>query len=82
MEDTIVFGYALPRIEGSALATTTSSYSSDTSFERLSSSEYGYSITFAYDISTSENPNIAGHASDVIVGGGIDIIVTEGFEGK
>jgi hypothetical protein len=82
LEDIVVMGFNLPRLDASAYALGSNTYSSDATFERVSSSEYGYSISFGYDISTSADPNIAGHASDVIIGGGVDIIVTEGFESK
>ena len=48
---------------------------------RKSSTEYEYTVSFEYDISTSEDPFIAGHPSDVIVGGGIDLFVKEATEG-
>ena len=38
---------------------------------RGSSSTYDFQMTFNYEFSTSSDPNLAGHASDVIVGGGI-----------
>jgi hypothetical protein len=44
---------------------------------RESDSHYRYSFSFEYDISTSSNPYFAGHASDVIVGGGISIAIRE-----
>ena len=47
-----------------------------------SSSQYDYSFTFQSDFSTSLNPNIAGHPSDVIIGGGVDIAVVEATQGK
>ena len=40
-----------------------------------------YSISFDYDISTSTDPRIAGHPSDVIVGGGVDLVVSEALKG-
>ena len=51
------------------------------SASRTSSSEYEYSFYFEYDFSTSSDPNIAGHPSDVIVGGGVDLIVNEAIKG-
>jgi len=48
---------------------------------RSSSSHYGTSFYFEYDFSTSQNPNIAGHPSDVIIGGGVDLIVNEAIKG-
>ena len=54
----------------------------DVSVSRLSETHYSYSFQFSYDFSTSSDPFIAGHPSDVIVGGGIDIIVSETLEGK
>lgn len=47
-----------------------------------SSTHHDVSFTFTYDFSTSDDPNIAGHPSDIIVGGGVDLIVTEGFKGE
>eukprot|EP00597_Dinobryon_sp_UTEXLB2267_P017827 CAMPEP_0201113518 /NCGR_PEP_ID=MMETSP0812-20130820/77889_1 /ASSEMBLY_ACC=CAM_ASM_000668 /TAXON_ID=98059 /ORGANISM="Dinobryon sp., Strain UTEXLB2267" /LENGTH=77 /DNA_ID=CAMNT_0047377063 /DNA_START=764 /DNA_END=993 /DNA_ORIENTATION=- len=47
---------------------------------RASSSHYEYSFYFEYDFSTSQDPNIAGHPSDVIVGGGVDLIVNEAIK--
>jgi len=51
-----------------------------TSSHRLSHTAYEYSFYFEYDFSTSTDPNIAGHPSDVIVGGGVDLIVSEAIE--
>jgi hypothetical protein len=51
------------------------------STDRISSSHYEYSFTFAYDFSTSADPNLAGHPSDVIIGGGLDLIVSEAIKG-
>ena len=48
---------------------------------RASESSYLYSFTFNYDFSTSSDPYIAGHPSDVIIGGGVDLIVSEALEG-
>lgn len=50
--------------------------------ERTSSAAYTYSMQFDYEFKTSEDPNIAGHPSDMIVGGGVDIIVSQAIEGK
>ena len=47
-----------------------------------SSSSYDYSFTFDYDFSTSTDPTIAGHPSDVIIGGGIDIMVGQATQGR
>eukprot|EP01037_Dinobryon_pediforme_P048235 gene48235-63140_t len=41
---------------------------------RESSTSYEYSISFDYSFSTSADPFTAGHASDIIVGGGVDLI--------
>lgn len=49
---------------------------------RTSETHYTYSFEFDYDFSTSSDPYLAGHPSDVIVGGGIDIIVSEALEGR
>jgi hypothetical protein len=50
--------------------------------DRISSSHYEYTFTFAYDFSTSSDPNLAGHPSDVIIGGGLDLIVSEAIKGE
>ena len=47
-----------------------------------SDTSYDYSISFDYAISTSSDPFTAGHASDIIVGGGVDLIVSEGIAGS
>ena len=49
---------------------------------RSSDATYDYSFNFAYDFSTSSDPYIAGHPSDIIIGGGADIIVSEALEGN
>jgi hypothetical protein len=49
---------------------------------RASNTHYEYSFYFEYDFSTSQDPNIAGHPSDVIIGGGVDLIVNEAIKGK
>ena len=46
-----------------------------------STSKHDYSFTFDFDFSTSSDPNIAGHPSDIIIGGGIDIYVGEATQG-
>lgn len=48
---------------------------------RASTKHFVVSMSFSYDIQTSKNPRIAGHLSDVIVGGGIDLIVSDGIKG-
>lgn len=48
---------------------------------RTSETHYSYAFKFNYDFSTSDDANTAGHPSDVIVGGGIDVIVSEAIEG-
>jgi len=53
-----------------------------TSSNRLSHTAYEYSFSFEYDFSTSTDPNIAGHPSDVIIGGGVDLIVSEAIQGE
>ena len=45
------------------------------------STEYLYTINFATTFSTSTDPTIAGHPSDVIVGGGTDLVVVEAIKG-
>jgi hypothetical protein len=54
------------------------------SFEatRLSDMHYAYSFDFESEFSTSADPNTAGHASDVIIGGGVDVRVVEGIAGE
>ena len=51
------------------------------SASRASDSHYEYSFNFEYDFSTSSDPFIAGAASDVIIGGGVDLVVNEAIEG-
>ena len=51
------------------------------SASRASNSHYEYSFNFEYDFSTSSDPFIAGSASDVIIGGGVDLVVNEAIEG-
>lgn len=52
------------------------------SYDRGSDSHYTVTINFSYDISTSQDPRIAGHLSDVIVGGGVDLVVSEAIQGN
>ena len=47
-----------------------------------STSTHDYSFHFESDFSTSADPDIAGHPSDVIIGGGVDIVVGEATQGK
>ena len=49
---------------------------------RASNTHYEYKFTFDYDFSTSKEPHLAGHPSDVIVGGGVDMIVNEARGGN
>lgn len=49
---------------------------------RTSSKYFDYDFTFTSTFSTSADPFIAGHASDIIVGGGMDIVVARGIEGR
>jgi hypothetical protein len=65
-------------IEVEVLAKTNLAVSTD----RVSSTHYEYSFTFTYDFSTSADPNLAGHPSDVIIGGGLDLIVSEAIKGQ
>ena len=51
------------------------------STSRNSSTSYEYSITFDYEFSTSSDPFTAGHASDIIVGGGVDLVVSQAIQG-
>jgi hypothetical protein len=55
----------------------TQSTMKETHAVRESDSHYRYSFNFEYDVSTSSNPYFAGHASDVIVGGGISIAIRD-----
>jgi hypothetical protein len=50
--------------------------------ERISHTHYAYTFNFHSTISTSLDPNIAGHASDVIVGGGVNLIANEALIGN
>ena len=72
---TKLINMAMPKGKGSEVL---SGFSSNVA----SSTHYDVSFTFAYDFSTSDEPNIAGHPSDVIIGGGVDLIVTEGYLGE
>ena len=65
-------------VGGSADLATSISVSST----RASESHYEYSFTFEYDFSTSSNPLIAGHPSDIIIGGGVDLVVNEAIKGE
>ena len=47
-----------------------------------SSSTHDYSFHFESSFSTSDNPELAGHPSDVIIGGGVDIVVGEATQGN
>lgn len=49
---------------------------------RGSSTHYQYSFEFTSSFSTSQSPNDAGHGSDIIIGGGVDLIVLEGLAGN
>jgi hypothetical protein len=51
------------------------------STSRDTSTSYEYSITFDYEFSTSSDPFTAGHASDIIVGGGVDLVVSQAIQG-
>ena len=51
------------------------------SASRASDSHYEYPFNFEYDFSTSSDPFIAGAASDVIIGGGVDLVVNEAIKG-
>ena len=59
-------------VQGSHVVTTT----------RTSNKNFDYHFTFTSTFSTSTDAFIAGHASDIIVGGGMDIIVMKGLEGN
>jgi hypothetical protein len=58
-----------------------SSTSHSISASRDTSNSFEYTIDFTFEISTSTNPHIAGHPSDIIVGGGVDLIVSIAQEG-
>ena len=62
-------------LEGSVVAP-------DVTVSRTSDTHYSYAFTFKYEFSTSDDPYVAGHPSDVIVGGGIDVIVSEALNGN
>jgi hypothetical protein len=55
--------------------------SQSVSTSRSSSMSYDYSVSFDYSFSTSTDPFTAGHASDIIVGGGVDLIVSKAIAG-
>jgi len=48
---------------------------------KSSDTHYDFSFTFDYSFQTSTDPNIAGQPSDVIIGGGLDIIVNDMIQG-
>ena len=54
----------------------------DITVRRTIETQYSYAFQFSYDFSTSDDPFIAGHPSDVIIGGGIDVIVSQALEGN
>jgi len=64
------------KVETVSDMTTTLAPSSSTT----SSNSYTYTMTFNIEFSTSDDPFSAGHASDVIIGGGVDLFVTEALE--
>lgn len=68
-------------IDGSALVTGHYGHHFSVTASRASDTHYEYSFYFEYDFSTSSDPAVAGPASDVIIGGGVDIIVIEAIEG-
>jgi len=51
------------------------------SAERSSDSHYDFAFEFTYEFSTSTNPRTAGMPSDVIIGGGMDVIVSDIIQG-
>ena len=51
------------------------------SFSQASNQHYDVSLSFSFDISTSTDPNLAGHASDIIIGGGVVLIVSSATKG-
>jgi hypothetical protein len=66
----------------SALVGGGASITSQLTTTRVSSTHYQYSFEFASSFSTSRSPNDAGHASDLIIGGGVDLVVLEGTAGE
>ena len=51
----------------------------DITVRRTGETHYSYSFQFSYEFSTTDDPFIAGHPSDVIIGG-IDVIVSQALE--
>ena len=84
LDDVVGLGYAVsqPLAELVAGIDFNNQYSRSVSFSRASNHHYDVSLSFSFDISTSTDPNIAGHASDVIVGGGVVLIVSEATIGE
>ena len=76
------FGLDLPSLDISDFATSTSAFTGNISATRTSHMHYKYSLTFEYEFATSTDPNIAGHPSDVIIGGGVDIVYVNAYAGN
>ena len=68
-------------LAATALVTYSGSKAHITSMTRSSALTYDYGFTFNSEIATSTDPLIAGHPSDVIVGGGVDLVVREALKG-
>ena len=49
--------------------------------EKSSHTSYAYSFSFSSAISTSVDPTVAGHASDLIVGGGASLVTMQALQG-
>ena len=79
--DGLGFAVQNPLLGIHATASGGSNHVQSISTSRTSDSSYEYSISFGYDIITSSDPFTAGHASDIIVGGGVDLIVSEAIQG-
>jgi hypothetical protein len=56
--------------------------SQSVSTSRDSSTSYSYTVNFGYSFSTSSDPFLAGYACHVIVGGGVDLKVSQALAGK
>ena len=81
LDAAVGFGY-LQILKKGMTYTSASSLGLTVSTALGSTSTHDYSFYFESDFSTSDDPNIAGHPSDVIIGGGIDISVAEATQGK
>ena len=50
------------------------------SVEQNTDNSVGFEFGFSYSISTSDDPNTAGQPSDILIGGGLDLVVIEAIE--